>query len=63
MTWSGPPLLLSRPPVQNYIEFTRSQKVEFAQESLGMNALGRAGIELGEWQHLPQAEGKAALVL
>jgi hypothetical protein len=34
--------------VQNYIEFTRSQKVEFAQESLGMNALGRAGIELGE---------------
>ena len=41
--------LLSRPPVPNYIEFTRSQKVEFAnKEGPGMNASDHAGVELGE---------------
>jgi hypothetical protein len=39
--------------VPNYIEFTRRQKgkkVEFShgQAALGVNALGHAGIELGE---------------
>ena len=58
-----PPSLLSRPPVPNYIEFTRrqkGQKVEFTTgERIGPR---RRGLDLGrEWQHLLPAEGEAAL--
>jgi hypothetical protein len=43
--------VLSRPPVPNYIEFTRRQKgkkVEFTHGRAALNALGHAGLELGE---------------